>query len=110
MALTSVASTNAFELISLDFLGLDIYKSKDGYNKEAWRSVSHHLAEAIMRVPGLPLLNWLKSQDYLLMADVIPTAEVDEDLTFKELDKASVTCSPLSSIVEALNNVSSSHV
>lgn len=89
--LIPVATTNAMELISLDFSNLD--------------SASQLLAEAMMRVPELPLLTWLKSSDHLLLAEEILFVEVDEDLAFRELDEAGVTWSFALSAVKATPDI-----
>lgn len=110
MTLTPVTSTSVVELIILGFLELNIGKDMYGYDEETQRSTSHHLSEAMIRVPDLPLLTWLKSCDHLLSPKEILSSEVDKDLAFKDLDEAGVTCPLASLAAKATPNVPSSNI
>lgn len=89
-----MASTNDIERIKLDFPDLDIHKTEYKYAEEVKNKASWQLGKAMMRVPNLLMLEWLKSSDQLLTVEEILNAEVHEDLTFKELDMVGV-CWPL---------------
>lgn len=45
-----------------------------------------------MQVSNMPILEWLRSSDYLLTTEEILGAEVEMDPTFKELDEARMSC------------------
>lgn len=56
------------------------------------KRVSWHLAEAMMNILELRLLEALKVSDYELSADQVPCNPVDEELMFRELDETGVAC------------------
>lgn len=105
MALTLVASTDVVELICFDYPNLDIKKAIYGYDEEARRVASWRLDEAMMRLPELLVLTWLKACDHQLSVEKILAFEVDENPAFKDLDKEGTVCS-LALSTEASHGVS----
>lgn len=83
-----LATTNAIELISLDFPDLDIKKSDYMYDATTREQSRWHLAKAMLPVPELSLLELLKSSNHILKVEKVLKSEVDEDKMFRYFDKS----------------------
>lgn len=93
-SLNLVATTNAIELISMDFAKLDIRKAM-----YRWVQV-----EAILRIPKLPLLDHLNYIDHILSIEELLKIDTNKDKLFRDLDKAGCVCSlgpPMSPLHES---------
>lgn len=90
--LNPAATTDAIEMISLDFPELDIQKALYGYDEEVRKWAGWLQAEAMLSLPELPLLNHLKSVDHILSADEVLSMDVKEHKMFRELDRADFVC------------------
>lgn len=55
-----MATTDVVELVSMDFLEVNIKKDEYGYNKATWERLGRLLAEAMLRLSEFPLLEALK--------------------------------------------------
>lgn len=92
-AINLMATTDAIELISLDFPKLNIRKEEYGYDLVARERLGLLLTKAMLRVLELPLLESLKASDHILTAEENLKSKVDEDKMFRDLDKSVYSCS-----------------
>ena len=89
-----LATTDSIDLISLDHLDLDIKKPEYGYDRDVREQVNWRLVERILKEAEFPFLSSLKNVDHLLTPEEVLESVVDEDLMFRDLDKAGIV-SPL---------------
>lgn len=92
-AINTLATIVAIELISLDFLDLNIKRSDYGYDTATRDQFGWRLVETMLQVPDFPLLESFKSSDHIFTSDEILKSKMDEDRMFKNLDKAGHVCS-----------------
>lgn len=91
-SLNPAATTNAIELISLDYPELNIKKAMYRYDEGAREKAGWLQVEATLKVLELPFLEQLKGVDHILSVDKVLRIDVDEDRIFRQLDKARVVC------------------
>lgn len=88
-----LATIEVIELISLDFCDLNIKRSDYRHVEEVKEQVGRLMAEAMLKVPEFPLLEFLKLSDHILSPEKIVKLEMDEDRMFRDIDKARHLCS-----------------
>lgn len=87
-AINPLATSEAIELISLDFPDVNVKRPDYGYDKAVRKESGWRLVEAMLHLPEFSLLESLKSSDHILMADEVLKSKVDKDKMFLDLDKS----------------------
>lgn len=72
---------------------MHIKKLGYGYGKAAKEQSGWCLAEAMLRVSDFPFMNLLESNDHILSHEEVLNSKMDEDIMFRDLDKAGHICS-----------------